>query len=117
MYHLELDATATPLPLDASAISISRHFIKNGQREAFQSRLEKMKALLQDYTRPRPVAGGWRIEKEAENEEEWVLFSGFDNVEHHFGFEKADEFRKYRSTVEDVGSFEEKHVRRVEEVR
>jgi len=78
MYHLELDANATPFPLNAPAISVNRHFIKHGQRDAFQKRFEEVKPLLQDYTKPRPIAGGWRIEKEEEDEEEWVLISGFD---------------------------------------
>lgn len=116
MYHLDLDATVTPLPLDAPAISINRHFIKNGQRMAFQKQFDEVKPLLQDYIRPRPVAGGWRIEKETEDKEEWVLFSGFDSVEHHSGFARTDEFQRYRSIVEYVDSFEVKHMRRLEEV-
>jgi quinol monooxygenase YgiN len=112
MYHLELDAQATPLPLGAPAISINRHFIKNGQREGFKQQFEEVKPLLQDYTRPRPVAGGWRIEKEAESKEEWVLFSGFDSVEHHHGFAQTDEFQRYRSIVEFVDSFEVRHMTR-----
>jgi quinol monooxygenase YgiN len=113
MYHLGLDAEATPLPIDAPTISINRHFIKNGQREAFQKRFEEVEVLLQDYTRPRHVAGGWRMEKEIESKEEWVLFSGFDSVEHHQGFAKTDEFQRYRSIVEYVDSFEVKHMRRL----
>jgi hypothetical protein len=59
------------------------------------------------------VAGGWRMEKEIESKEEWVLFSGFDSVEHHQGFAKTDEFQRYRSIVEYVDSFEVKHMRRL----
>jgi hypothetical protein len=77
MYHLDLDANATPLPLNALAISINRHFIKHGQRDAFRRRFEEVKPLLEDYIKPQPVAGGWRIEKETEDKEELVLFSGF----------------------------------------
>ena len=114
MYHLELDGDASPLPLNEPAISVNRHFIKHGQRDAFGKRFEEVKPLLQDYTKPRPVAGGWRIEKEAEDKEEWVLFSGFDSVEHHIGFSKMDEFQKYRGIVEYVDGFELKHMRRME---
>jgi heme-degrading monooxygenase HmoA len=114
MYHLELDVETAPLPLDAPAISINRHFTKHGQRDAFQKRFEEMKPLLQDYTKPQPVAGGWRIEREVEDKEEWVLFSGFDSVEHHVGFSKTDEFQKYRGILEYVDSFEVRHIKRLE---
>lgn len=75
-----------------------------------------MKPLVQSYTKPQPVAGGWRIEKETEDKEEWVLFSGFDSVEHHIGFSKTDEFRKYRSIVEHVDSFEVKHMEHLKDL-
>jgi quinol monooxygenase YgiN len=116
MYHLELDADATPLPLNAPAISVNRHFIKHGQRDAFQKRFEEVKPLLQNYTKPRAVTGGWRIEKEAEDKEEWDLFSGFESVEHHIGFSKTDEFQKYGSLVEYVDSFEVKHMKHLEDL-
>jgi hypothetical protein len=89
MYHLELDISATPLPLEAPAISINRHFIREGQKKPFEKQFIQVKPLLQAYTKPLPVAGGWRIEKEGEGKEEWVLFSGFDSVEHHHGFAKT----------------------------
>jgi hypothetical protein len=115
-YHLELDADATPLPLNTPAISFNRHFIRHGQRDAFQKRFEDVKPLLQNYTKPRAVAGGWRIEKEAEDKEEWDLFSGFESVEHYIGFSKTDEFQKYRSLVEYVDSFEVKHMKHLEDL-
>jgi heme-degrading monooxygenase HmoA len=114
MYHLELDADATPLPLNAPAVSVNRHFIKHRQRDAFQKRFEQVKPLLQDYTKPRPLAGGWRIEKETEEKEEWVLFSGFDSVEHHIRFSKTDEFQNYRGISEYVDGFDLKHMKRLE---
>jgi heme-degrading monooxygenase HmoA len=114
MYHLELDADVTPLPLNVPVISVNRHFVKHGQRDAFLKQFEHVKPLLQDYTKPRDVAGGWRIEKETEDKEEWVLFSGFDSVEHHIGFSKTDEFQTYRSIVEYVDGFEAKHMKRLE---
>lgn len=114
MYHIELDANTTPLPLNAPAISVNRHFIKHDQRDLFRKRFEEVKPLLQGYTKPRPVAGGWRIEKEAEDKEEWVLLSGFDSLDHHMGFSKTDEFQKYRGIVEYVDGFELKHMKRLE---
>ena len=54
------------------------------------------------------------MEKEAEGKEEWVLFSGFDSVEHHIGFSKTDEFQRYRGIVEYVDGFELKHMKRLE---
>jgi heme-degrading monooxygenase HmoA len=75
MYHVELDPDDAPLPLDAPVISVNKHFIKAGQRQAFEREFGQVQHLLQNYTKPRPTAAGWRIEKESDDKEEWILFS------------------------------------------
>ena len=52
--------------------------------------------------------GGWRIEKEDGEKEEWVLFSSLESVDNHM------EFAKYREIVDFVSGFEVKHLRAVE---
>jgi heme-degrading monooxygenase HmoA len=118
MYHLTLDTEATPLPLHTPVVSINRHFVKKGQTDAFYEKLEEVKGLLAAFTAPRAVSGGWRIEKERDTDgkekEEWVLFSGFESVEHHNGFTRTKEFSSYRAIMEFVDGLEVKHARRLE---
>jgi quinol monooxygenase YgiN/heme-degrading monooxygenase HmoA len=120
MYHLTLDMEAAPLPLDAPVVSINRHFVKKGQTDAFHAKLEEVKGLLTAFTAPRAVGGGWRIEKETDAEgeemEEWVLFSGFDSVEHYDRFVQTEEFASYRAITESIDGFEVKHARKLEVV-
>ena len=101
------------MPLEAPTIGINRNFIKEGQHAAFEKRFVQVKLLLQAYAKPLPVAGGWRIEKEEEGKEKWVLFSGFDSVEHHYDFAKTARFEEYRGVVERVEGFEVKHLERL----
>lgn len=113
MYHLALDPTITPLPLDAPLLSVNRHFIKPGRKDEFQAFFNEIKPLLQSYTKPRALVGGWRIEKEEEEKEEFVLFSGFDSVANHHEFAKTADFEKYKGILEFVNGFEIKHGKRL----
>jgi heme-degrading monooxygenase HmoA len=114
MYHVELDPDDAPLPLDAPIISVNKHFIKAGQRQAFEREFGQVQHLLQNYTKPRPTAGGWRIEKESDGKEEWILFSGFESVDDHHGFAKSAQFGEYKRILKYVDGFEVKHLRCLE---
>jgi hypothetical protein len=71
----------------------------------------KSEGLLEDFTKPYGVVGGWRIEREDEEKEEWVLFSGFESVDNHIEFAKTKGFEKYREIMGFVSGFEVKHLR------
>ncbi|RDW64826.1 hypothetical protein BP6252_10477 [Coleophoma cylindrospora] len=120
LWHLEADILKTsegkqPI-LDAPTISCNRHFVPSEKRAGFSEKMAEVKPLLEGYTRPYDVQGGWRIEKEVvqgNERDEWVLFSGFEDVDHHMAFAKTDEFAKYREIVEFVEGFEVKHLKRL----
>jgi heme-degrading monooxygenase HmoA len=121
MYHLDIDifdvlegGKCVVGVEGAEVVSLNRHFIQTEKKNGFQGTFDGVKGLLENYTEPWQVAGGWRIEKEAEGKEEWVLFSGFESVEQHEGFAKTEEFGRYKGIVGFVEGFELKHLKRVE---
>lgn len=119
MWHLDHDVfAAAPSGAEwvfaAPVVSCNRHFVPKEKKTSFIEKLNEVRGLLEDFTKPYGVVGGWRIEKEAEEKEEWVLFSGFDSVENHMEFAKTEGFAKYREIVGFVSGFEVKHLKAVE---
>lgn len=117
MWHLDNDVFDVPPSADwvfrAPIISCNRHFVPKEQKAGFFEKLAEIAGLLEEFTKPYAPVGGWRIEKEDE-EEEWVLFSGFENMENHMDFAKTEGFAKYREIVGFVRGFDLKHLRLVE---
>jgi quinol monooxygenase YgiN len=119
MWHLDADVFSgvneedKPL-FTAPVISLNRHFVPGDKKAGFVKKFDEVKGLLEDFTTPYQVVGGWRIEKEEEGKDEWVLFSGFGSVENHHEFAKTEAFVRYREIVEFVGGFELRHMRVVE---
>jgi quinol monooxygenase YgiN/heme-degrading monooxygenase HmoA len=123
LWHLEANIFAPNASSEeqsvfsAPAISCNRHFVPAEKKQSFASKFQEVRGLLEDYTRPFKVVGGWRIEKElveGKERDEWVLFSGFENVDHHMGFAKTEEFTKYREIVGFVDGFELTHLTSIE---
>lgn len=118
MWHLDADiftpAEMTQLVLEAPTISCNRHFVSAGKKEDFEQQFQEVKSILDEYTKPYSAIGGWRIEKETNEKEEWVLFSGFESVDHHTAFAKTDGFAEYKKIVGFVEGFELKHLKRIE---
>ena len=48
----------------APTISCNRHFVPAEKEEGFVSKFEEVRGILEGYTNPFKVIGGWRIEKE-----------------------------------------------------
>ncbi|KAJ9608165.1 hypothetical protein H2200_007153 [Cladophialophora chaetospira] len=103
MFHLDIDQSSTPLPLNRGMVAVDRHVISDGQKEAFQSTFEKSKHGLGSFIDgPNHVVGGWRIEEgydpSLEGDEakaEFVLFTAWDSVEHHLEFQRQEGFQNY----------------------
>ncbi|EOD47210.1 putative dimeric alpha-beta barrel protein [Neofusicoccum parvum UCRNP2] len=109
MFHIDVEKTQ--LPLDAIFMAIGRHSIASDKRSGFSQTFDAVKHNLESFTAPRSVAGGWRIEKEDEDKEEWVLFTGWDEVAHHGKFGESEAFQDYGKIREFVGTFEVKHAK------
>ncbi|KAE9366176.1 hypothetical protein N431DRAFT_91180 [Stipitochalara longipes BDJ] len=118
MWHLDHDVFTVPSGTEwvftAPVISCNRHFVPKEKRPGFIEKFSQVRGLLEEYTKPYGVVGGWRIEKEDGEKEEWVLFSGFESVENHMKFAKTEGFAKYREIVGFVSGFEVKHLKTVE---
>jgi quinol monooxygenase YgiN len=119
MWHLDTDVFALNISsgeksvFTAPAISCNRHFVPAEKKEAFVKKFQEIRGLLEAYTKPFKVIGGWRIEKEVvegKEREEWALFSGFESVDHHFAFAKTEEFTKYKEIISFVDGFEVRHL-------
>jgi hypothetical protein len=119
LWHLSPDAFGSPssqVLLSAPVISLNRHFVPPSKKVEFEKKFAEVKGILEEYTKPYPVVGAWRAEKERlegkELEcEEWDVFSGFESVEHHMEFAKMEGFEKYREIVRFVEGFEVKHLK------
>lgn len=122
MWHLGTDIFSIPSDekksvFEAPVISCNRHFVSKEKKAGFIKKFEEVEGLLEDFTAPYQVVGGWRIEREmveGKESEEWVLFIGFESVEHHHEFAKMEGFEKYGEIVQSVEEFEVRHLTVVE---
>lgn len=99
---------------EAPVITCSRHVVPVNKKEEFGRIIHLMKALLGEVTTPYKAVGGWRIEKESEEKDQYVLFSSADQ---HMVFDnsKTDGLAyMYRGIVDLVAGFEVKHLRTIE---
>ncbi|KAJ5671955.1 hypothetical protein N7507_001082 [Penicillium longicatenatum] len=110
MFHLDMDPATSPIPLDAPVIAISRYFVTASNKDEFDALFKNAVPDLGAYTAPYSYAGGWRIDKEGEDEE-FVLFSGWNKVEDHFGFAESEAFKKFGVIKKVLKGAEIKHVR------
>ncbi|KAG4034846.1 hypothetical protein MFRU_002g01960 [Monilinia fructicola] len=130
MWHLECDALS-PLrtevdegigeedakkksPFSAPIISCNRHFVTSYNKGGFSKKLEEVRYALDAETKEYEIEGGWRIEKEAEDKEEWVMFSGWESVESHMASRGKDGFRGWKDIADWAEGFEIRHLRRIE---
>ncbi|KAF3388579.1 hypothetical protein F1880_003840 [Penicillium rolfsii] len=98
LFHLDIDPSAHSIPLHAPVLGIIRYIVEAKKKDDFD-RIFKAGALhLGEHTAPYSCAGGWRIDKRGEDEE-FVLFSGWNKVEDHVSF--ADS-----KALEDFGKIE-----------
>lgn len=87
------------------------------KKDAFVAKFGEVKGLLEEYTKPYPVVGGWRIEDESIDgveREEWDLFAGFESVDQHRAFAKTEAFARYQEIMGFVEGVEVKHLRVVD---
>lgn len=125
LWHLEGDVFALDPSsglksvFTAPVISCNRHFVSTDRRVEFVTKFQEVRSILEDYTKPFNVVGGWRIEKEeveGKEREELVLFSGFDSVDNHMVFAETEPFTKYREIVALVQGFDLNHFTAIEEL-
>lgn len=82
MYHV--DVPIATIPANSEGICIGWYRIRMEDKARFEEQMAHHTQLPSDIlTQGREAAGGWRIEKpdDVEDEEQWVHFYGWDNVE------------------------------------
>ncbi|KAJ5611201.1 hypothetical protein N7510_007920 [Penicillium lagena] len=109
MFHLEIDPATSTIPLNAPVIAISRYFVEPSKKADFDRAFKAGSPYLGTHTAPFSYSGGWRIDKEGDNEE-FVLFSGWNKVEDHFGFAETEGFKEFGKIKDAIKAAEIKHV-------
>ncbi|KAH7045803.1 hypothetical protein B0J12DRAFT_576639 [Macrophomina phaseolina] len=109
MFHLDVEKSH--LPLNAPILAIGRHYIAPDKRTGFSQTFNAVKHNLEGFTAPRKASGGWRLEKEAPDKEEWILFSGWDEVAQHEKFGETGAFQDYGIIRDFVSGFEIRHAK------
>ncbi|KAJ5669807.1 hypothetical protein N7462_010877 [Penicillium macrosclerotiorum] len=112
MFHLDIDPSTfnSKIPYNAPVIAISRYFVEANRKTEFDSIMKAGVPHLERYTTPFTYSGGWRIDKEGEDEE-FVLFSGWNKVEDHFGFASSEAFEEFGKIKNALKGADIKHVR------
>ncbi|KAF3053144.1 hypothetical protein E8E11_010545 [Didymella keratinophila] len=116
LLHIDASHADLPLPVpsknqaQASVYGLVRHFVKNGQRAKFQETYENEKRHLQAFVTEGTIGGGWRVDKDDDNEE-WVLLTPWTSVEQHHAFAETDGFAKYGRIREHIEGADIKHAR------
>ncbi|KAJ5387951.1 hypothetical protein N7509_010492 [Penicillium cosmopolitanum] len=54
---------------------------------------------------------GWKVDKRVDEDEEFILFSGWNTVEDHFGFAKTESFKEFGKIRELLTGSEVKHMK------
>lgn len=115
---LHVDTTHADLPLPNGAkvknvISIVRHFVKSGEKQSFVDKFEANKEHLQAFVSEGIIGGGWRVDRDGE-QEEWILFCPWKHVDQHHAFAKTEGFEKYGRIREHISGADIKHAELVD---
>lgn len=92
MFHIDMDAEK--IPIHAHTLAVVRHIIKPGEKDAFKQKFEENVPYLSKVVDGK-LAGGWRIDKDNSEEEEWVLFTHWNSREEHAAFGNTEGFMHY----------------------
>ncbi|KAI1452716.1 hypothetical protein F4805DRAFT_407966 [Annulohypoxylon moriforme] len=85
--------------LNSPVFSLSRVTVAAEERETFDQAWNEVKGVLEDFAEPYVVQAGWRIEKEDEALDEFVLACGWPSVERHGEFSTAKDFDKLSAAL------------------
>ncbi|KAI1608043.1 hypothetical protein EDD36DRAFT_423925 [Exophiala viscosa] len=120
MFHLDVDQAKTALSLSEKFIAIGRHFIREGEEDVFRSTFKAKKHELESFIGGAGhVVGGFRLDDgfepatEGDRKEEFVLFTAWNSVEHHFGFARTEGFEKYGQIRNHIEQADIKHATRL----
>lgn len=90
LFHLDREIFSAPALegtvslLHSPLISVARLFVVSETKNAFSSKFNEMKGILEDFVSPRQVRDAWRVDNESDIREKFVVFCGWDSLETHF---------------------------------
>ncbi|PKX95463.1 uncharacterized protein P174DRAFT_133177 [Aspergillus novofumigatus IBT 16806] len=114
MFHVDGDAARLGELLgEAPVVAVGRYFMSAEKKERFSRVFEGVQRHLEEVTKALPIFKGWRVEKE-EGKEEFVLFSGWTEMQQHLDFAQLDGFHEFSKIKEYTDSSEVKHIVRWE---
>jgi heme-degrading monooxygenase HmoA len=86
--------------LKAPVVSVVRYFVTPENKAEFGRVFAGVRAVFDEYASPFVHRGGWRIEKESEDKEEFILIGGWESVEKAQGFAKVDGFKWFEDSIQ-----------------
>ncbi|KIY53976.1 hypothetical protein FISHEDRAFT_32281 [Fistulina hepatica ATCC 64428] len=115
MWRFYLSCELEDLPLDVPVVSIARHFVTERRKREFEQTFQRSKKPLQEFTAPRKVACGWRIDKDGtRKDDEWVVFTGWDRVGQQTEFAQSPGFQEYARLRDVSRKYEARHVMKLQ---
>lgn len=118
LFHLDAEIFSSPAPhgrmplADSPLISVAHFFVDPAEKASFSTKFNEVKGILEDFTKPNLVRGAWRVDKEDEAAEEFVVFCGWDSLEKHAEFIMDSEYPEYSKILEFATGTDMKHYKR-----
>lgn len=86
--------------------------MEHAKKAEFDTAFKNGESYLGAHTAPFTYSGGWRLDKEGDDEE-FVLFSGWNKVEDHYGFAETEGFKEFGKIKGALNGAEIKHLQLV----
>ncbi|CCF45316.1 hypothetical protein CH063_14438 [Colletotrichum higginsianum] len=102
-----------PSLLTAPVLSVGRFGVRSEKKDEFISKYAAAKWVVEEASKPYPVRGGWRIEKAAEDLEEFVMYCGWSTVEQHKAIAEHEGFKEWAGIQEFVTGTDIWHYQRI----
>ncbi|KAI9371586.1 hypothetical protein BJX61DRAFT_511020 [Aspergillus egyptiacus] len=74
------------MPYNAAVVAIGRYFGSSGDKQRFEQAFTEMKEYIKTLDGPGEVCGGWRVDQEDGDREEFVVLSGSGSDEELLAF-------------------------------
>lgn len=112
MFHLDVEPPS--LPFDAPVLVVGRYAVSPSNKAAFERTFMENKHTWEKDLDDKKLGYGWRIEKEDDSKEEWVMISGWKSRESHLDFAKTEGFKVFAKTRGFLESFDAKHLVKID---
>jgi len=98
--HLDLDPNL--IPVNAPVLSLGIHYVDAVKKDDFVKAFQENTSNLMNHSETGTPVGGWRIDKEDESKDEFMLFSPWKDVKQHVEFATAEESSEYNKIREHI---------------